>query len=64
MTNDLSLENRIQILEDRENIREAVYRYAWLLDEKKWDNLLELFCEDAILIVHPYGQHEGKNEIR
>lgn len=64
MNNALCSADRIQILEDKENIRETVYRYAWLLDKKKWDNLIELFYEDAILIVHPYGAHKGKDEIR
>jgi ketosteroid isomerase-like protein len=64
MTRELSAEDRLQILEDKEEIRETIYRYAWQLDKKEWDDLTKLFCDDAILIVHPYGVHEGRDAIR
>lgn len=60
----ISIEERIKMLEDKEKIRETIHRYAWLLDKKEWDDLIELFSEDAILTVRPYGTHKGKDEIR
>jgi len=41
-----SLEARIQLLEDREAIRDLIRRYGLLCDQRRWDDLLELYDDD------------------
>lgn len=64
MSKVMSMEERIQMLEDKEAIRDIIYRYVWLLDEKKWDELSSLFCEDSKLIVHPWGEWNGRKGVK
>jgi len=42
-----SLEERLTILEAKEGAREAMHRYWRSLDYKEWDELLDVFAEDA-----------------
>jgi hypothetical protein len=41
-----TLEERIARIEDREQIRELVMRYAYLCDARQWDDLLDLYTDD------------------
>ncbi len=41
-----SLEARISLLEDREAIRDLIRRYAVLCDQRRWDDLLDLYDDD------------------
>ncbi len=50
-------------LEARECIRDLVARYNANGDSGRFDPMLELFAEEAVLIV-PDGEHEGKSAIR
>lgn len=42
-----TLEERLAILEAKEAARDAMYRYWRALDYKQWDELRDVFCEDA-----------------
>jgi 3-phenylpropionate/cinnamic acid dioxygenase small subunit len=37
--------------EERERILEQIYRYAWLLDEQRFEEWLEIFAEGASYVV-------------
>jgi 3-phenylpropionate/cinnamic acid dioxygenase small subunit len=37
--------------EERERILEQIYRYAWLLDEQRFEEWREIFAEGASYIV-------------
>jgi hypothetical protein len=43
-----TLEQRVRLLEDRNDINDLVVRYATLLDDAQWDALGELFMEDGV----------------
>jgi len=60
----LSIEERLRILEDKEAIQEVFHRYVWLLDNRKWDEFTTLFCEDAKFICRPWGEWNGRKEIK
>ena len=47
----------------RESIRDLVARYNASGDSGRFDPMLELFTEDAVLVV-PDGTHEGRENIR
>ena len=47
----------------RESIRDLVARYNANGDSGRFDPLLELFCESAVMVL-PDGQYQGKGEIR
>lgn len=47
----------------RESIRDLVARYNASGDSGRFDTMLELFTEDAVLVV-PDGTHEGRENIR
>ena len=42
-----TLEERLAILEAKDGAREAMYRYWRSLDYKQWDELRDVFCENA-----------------
>ncbi len=42
-----TLEERIQLLEDKEQIRDLVMRYGFLTDAKRYDELFELYADDV-----------------
>ncbi len=48
-----TLEERIQILEDIEEIKNVMSRYCYYYDQFRTDELLELFTEDAELDFRP-----------
>ena len=47
----------------RESIRDLVARYNASGDAGRFDTMLELFTEDAVLVV-PDGTHQGRENIR
>ncbi len=59
-----SMEERLQILEDKEAIRELQFEYARLTDEQNPDAMAALFTEDAIWDGgEQFGRHEGRSAI-
>lgn len=60
MTKDL--EGRLRQVEDRLEIGELIVRYALLLDDARWDELAELWTEDAVF-ASPSSRTEGRAAI-
>jgi uncharacterized protein (TIGR02246 family) len=62
-----SLKNRLQILEDKEAIRDLLARYAFNVDLSRFDAFFKLWTDDAVFITDGPGeaiQKRGKDEIR
>jgi ketosteroid isomerase-like protein len=60
---DRSLEDRIGMLEDIEEIKKLKAGYLYSIDDRDWDNVLGCFAEDARVDYGPWGRYEGKKEI-
>jgi len=57
------LEARIRVLEDIEEIKKLKARYAYCLDERDWDGVVDFFTDDAKVDFGAFGKYEGKKEI-
>ena len=58
-----SLESRIQILEDIEEIKQLQARYVNFLIDTRWDELVECFSENGCFSAHA-GDARGKEAIK
>ena len=58
------LEKRIQSLEDAEKIKKLHQKYINLMDNLKYEEVLDLFTEDASIEVRNLGIKKGRNELR
>jgi uncharacterized protein (TIGR02246 family) len=54
---------RIQVLEDKEAIRDLHYEYVYALASQQWDDMLECFTEDGVADIFTWGIRHGKKEI-
>jgi ketosteroid isomerase-like protein len=60
-----TLEERVQVIEDREEIRRLKSRYARYTDDKyDLDGIVSLFTEDAVFDCTDFGVYKGHDEIR
>ena len=62
-----SLTDRLQILEDKEAIRDLLARYAFNVDLSRFDAFFKLWTDDAVFITDGPGeaiQKRGIDEIR
>jgi len=58
------LQNRIALLEDREEIRDLIERYAEAADRRNDPELMcELFAESAVWEAPGFGRFEGRSAI-
>jgi ketosteroid isomerase-like protein len=57
------MEKRLQVLEDIEAIKEMHRRYAFGLASQQWDDMLELFTDDAVADIFQWGIRNNKKEI-
>jgi len=57
------LEKRIQALEDLEEIKKLHQKYINLMDNLRYEEVLELFTEDATVEIRNYGIKRGRKEI-
>lgn len=60
----MSLESRLQTMEDREAIKALRAEYCYRIDDRNWDGFTELFTTDAQLDFGPIGTYNGHEEIR
>ena len=61
----MTLEQRVQRLEDIEAIKQLKADYCAACDDDyEPDVLAELFCEDAVWDGHAFGRYEGRQAIR
>ena len=58
------LENRIQAMEDLEEIKKLHQTYINLMDELRYEDVLDLFTEDATAEVRHSGVKTGKDGLR
>lgn len=58
------LEKRIQALEDLEELKKLHQKYINLMDNLEYEEVLDLFTEDASVEVRSLGVKKGKKELR
>ena len=58
------LEKRIQALEDAEKIKRLHQHYMDLMDNLRYEEVLELFTEDASVEVRSLGVKKGRKALR
>jgi ketosteroid isomerase-like protein len=54
----------IQTLLDLEEIKQLRYSFAWCLETSQPDALADLFTEDGVIEVGPWGKMVGQDKIR
>ena len=61
-----SIDERVQALEDRDEIRGLIMRYGYLCDARRWDDLLELYTDDIerVLAGSLVERVQGKAALR
>jgi ketosteroid isomerase-like protein len=59
----VDLERRVQALEDLEEIRKLHQRYINLMDNLQYEQVLDLFTEDAAVEIRNFGVKRGRKEI-
>ena len=59
-----SLRQRIESLEDLEEIKKLHRDYIFWLSNHQWDQMIECFAEDAIAWIGKHGEQKGKNAIK
>ena len=59
-----NLESRLQFLEEIEEIRALKAQYCFAVDQRRWDDLADLFLEDAVWEMQSVGRFEGKPAIK
>ncbi len=58
------LEKRIQALEDAEAIKKLHQKYIDLMDNLRYEDVLDLFTEDASVAIRNLGVKKGRKELR
>lgn len=61
MANDL--EARMTALEDVEAIKQLMFKYAYSVDAKEWDDVVSYFADDASINFGAVGKGVGKEQI-
>lgn len=59
----MDLEDRIQVLEDQEAIKQLQYQYGYRLDERDWEGWADLFAPAATGAFEGWGTVTGRDEI-
>ena len=59
----MDLEATVQLLRDKDEIRETLLRYASTIDVKDWDGLRTVFTEDAVVTLADEQPKRGVDEI-
>ena len=57
------LEKRIQAIEDLENIKKLHQNYINLMDNLQYEEVLDLFAEDATVEIRNFGIKRGRKEM-
>ena len=57
------LEKRVQALEDLEEVKKLHQKYINLMDNLRYEEVLELFTEDASVEIRNFGIKRGRKEI-
>ncbi len=59
-----TLERRIRLLQDIEEIENLISMYGYYLDKQQWDLLTDLFVEDSTTEISQRGIYVGKKGLR
>jgi ketosteroid isomerase-like protein len=54
---------RLQMLEDIEAIKQLHHEYIYFLNNRQWDDMAELFAEDATAHIYRHPLKNGRQEI-
>jgi len=54
---------QLRVLKDMQELQELHTNYAYLLLTREWEKIVDLFTDDAVIILHRRGRFEGKVEI-
>ncbi len=59
-----ALNDRMRVLEDREQIRELTHRYMQAMHDARWEDAVECFADDAEYDHGLLGELRGKQDLR
>jgi ketosteroid isomerase-like protein len=59
----VALRARVQTLEDIESIKKLHRSYVRLLADRRWDDMLDMFTEDALVDIRHHGARRGHAQI-
>lgn len=57
------LERRLRRLDDIEAIKQLHRRYIRMLADRKWDEMADLFTDDAVTDIRSHGRTEGRQAL-
>jgi len=57
------LEARIRVLEDIEEVKRLMATYIYLIDDSQWDDVADLFADNARAEYGMLGSYDGKEAI-
>lgn len=58
-----TVEERIKALEDVEAIKKMKAAYAYAIDERRWDDVLDCFTENALVDFGSFGIYRSKGDL-
>src|SRR5690606_15793263 len=58
------LEQRIRVLNEEDRVRNLQNAYGYYVDRKMWDDVTDLFTNDAVLEIANVGIYEGPDGVR
>jgi hypothetical protein len=59
-----SLEQRIAVMNDEDQVRNLQNAYGYYMDRKMWDDVTDLFAADGALAIANVGVYDGPKSIR
>jgi hypothetical protein len=59
-----SLEQRINALNDEDAVRNLQHAYGYYVDRKMWDDVVDLFVNDAAVVITGVGTFPGRAGVR
>ena len=60
----VNLEQRILVMNEEDRVRNLQNAYGYYVDRKMWDDVTDLFADDAVLEIADVGIYEGREGIR
>jgi hypothetical protein len=58
------LERRVAALNDEDKVRNLQHAYGYYVDRRMWDDVVELFAEDAVVEIAGIGTFRGPEGVR
>jgi len=58
-----NLQQQLKTLQDIQELQELHTNYAYLLLQRNWEKIVDLFADDAVVILHKRGRFRGKESI-